>query len=220
MPSKFPGADNFGPGKSNRYVTKLGEMLVKRGGHRFYKEGPGPKWSAADRNATEAFQRAQGWVGSDADGLPGSKTWALLETGKGKDIPRTSKSGGGGASPVPGFGKGYMYGEKNSRYAAGFHTGQDYPAPTGTKVVAVRGGTIGKVGHSGAYGNHIVLRADNSRDYWYCHLSAVAVSTGQSVSPGEVIGKVGSTGNTTGPHLHFEDRPRGGRYGQVRNPLW
>ncbi|WP_327368716.1 peptidoglycan-binding protein [Streptomyces sp. NBC_01217] len=74
----FPGADKFGAGKSNAYVTKLGERLVARGYGRFYKVGPGPKWSDADRNATRAFQQAQGWSGSDADGYPGPQTWARL----------------------------------------------------------------------------------------------------------------------------------------------
>jgi hypothetical protein len=83
----FPGASKFGPGANNEYVTRLGQMLVKRGGKRFYTVGPGPKWGAADRNATRAFQRAQGWSGSDADGIPGATTWEYLVKGKGKDIP-------------------------------------------------------------------------------------------------------------------------------------
>jgi hypothetical protein len=83
----FPGASKFGPGANNAYVTRLGEMLVKRGGKRFYTAGPGPKWGDADRNATRAFQRAQGWSGSDADGLPGATTWEYLVKGKGKNIP-------------------------------------------------------------------------------------------------------------------------------------
>ncbi|WP_432194710.1 peptidoglycan-binding protein [Streptomyces sp. bgisy027] len=74
----FPGRDKFGPGKSNRYVTLLGERLVAKGYGRFYKVGPGPSWSDADRNAVRAFQRAQGWTGHDADGYPGPQTWARL----------------------------------------------------------------------------------------------------------------------------------------------
>jgi hypothetical protein len=74
----FPGRDKFRPGANNRYVTMLGERLVAKGYGRFYKVGPGPKWSDADRNATRAFQRAQGWTGADADGYPGPQTWARL----------------------------------------------------------------------------------------------------------------------------------------------
>lgn len=83
----FPGASKFGPGANNAYVTRLGEMLVQRGGKRFYSSGPGPKWGDADKNATQAFQKAQGWTGADADGIPGPTTWEYLVKGKGKDIP-------------------------------------------------------------------------------------------------------------------------------------
>ncbi|WP_354641606.1 peptidoglycan-binding protein [Kitasatospora camelliae] len=86
-PDAFPGADKFGPGKVNPYVQRLGEMLVKRGGARFYHEGPSPDWGEADRKATEAFQLAQGWRGAEADGYPGKDTWDYLVNGKGKDIP-------------------------------------------------------------------------------------------------------------------------------------
>ncbi|MEU8512707.1 peptidoglycan-binding protein [Kitasatospora sp. NPDC048722] len=82
----FPGADKFGPGANNAYVTKLGQMLVQRGGSRFYSAGPGPQWGEADRKATEAFQLAQGWRGSEADGIPGKDTWDYLVDGKGRNI--------------------------------------------------------------------------------------------------------------------------------------
>ncbi|MFD5144013.1 peptidoglycan-binding protein [Streptomyces sp. NPDC058401] len=85
-PGSFPGARSFGPGANNTHVTRLGQMLVARGASRFYTSGPGPVWSSADRAATKAFQEAQGWRGADADGIPGAATWALLTSGKGRDI--------------------------------------------------------------------------------------------------------------------------------------
>ncbi|MGW4381714.1 peptidoglycan-binding protein [Kitasatospora sp. NPDC004531] len=94
----FPGADRFGPGKVNDDVTRLGRMLVERGGGRFYKEGPSPDWGDADRRATEAFQLAQGWRGAEADGYPGKDTWDFLVHHKGKDIPA---AGGTPAPPPP-----------------------------------------------------------------------------------------------------------------------
>ena len=124
-------------------------------------------------------------------------------------------------SPVPGYGISYPYGVKNPRYAAGYHTGDDYASPTGTKVVAVLDGTIAWSNNDGgAYGRWIGLRASNGRDYVYCHLSVRSVSTGTKVVAGQKLGEVGATGNVTGPHLHFEDRPKGGGYGQVRKPTW
>jgi murein DD-endopeptidase MepM/ murein hydrolase activator NlpD len=125
------------------------------------------------------------------------------------------------ASPVPGYGISYPYGVKNPRYAAGYHTGDDYASPKGTKVVAVLDGTIAwSNNNGGAYGTWIGLRAGNGRDYVYCHLSLRSVSTGAKVVAGQKLGEVGATGNVTGPHLHFEDRPKGGGYGQVRKPTW
>ncbi|MFJ3229536.1 peptidoglycan-binding protein [Streptomyces sp. NPDC086787] len=104
---EFPGAKYFGPGADNAYVTQLGRMLIARGAGAYYKTGAGPRWSDADLKATQAFQKAQGWSGADADGLPGPFTWDLLVTGAGKDIPATpSKTGTPGAPAshgVPGY---------------------------------------------------------------------------------------------------------------------
>jgi LysM repeat protein len=77
-PPAYPGRDKFRPGARNAYVTQLGERLVVRGYGRYYKVGPGPAWSDADRQAVQAFQRAQGWTGDDADGYPGPETWRRL----------------------------------------------------------------------------------------------------------------------------------------------
>lgn len=122
---------------------------------------------------------------------------------------------------MPGHSVTYRYGVESSRYAAGFHTGDDYAAPAGTEVVAVRDGTVAwSDDNGGAYGTWLGLRADNGRDYVYCHLSARRVGAGTRVTAGQELGRVGETGNATGPHLHFEDRPHGGGYGQVREPSW
>ncbi|MBC9730411.1 peptidoglycan-binding protein [Streptomyces sp. TRM68367] len=91
-PAPYPGAAYFGPGANNKYVTLLGRMLVERGAGRSYTSGPGPRWTDADRRATQAFQLAQGWRGREADGLPGPRTWELLVTGKGNDIKATTAS--------------------------------------------------------------------------------------------------------------------------------
>ncbi|MEU7280918.1 peptidoglycan-binding protein [Streptomyces sp. NPDC045431] len=93
-PVAYPGDGSFGPGAANRYVTQLGRMLASRGGERFYRSGPGPRWGDADRTATRAFQRAQGWRGREADGLPGPHTWRLLVRGQGRDIPGAVRSSG------------------------------------------------------------------------------------------------------------------------------
>ncbi|MEV3860746.1 peptidoglycan-binding protein [Streptomyces sp. NPDC050095] len=96
--ARFPGTHAFGPGANNAHVTRLGKMLVQRGGAKFYTSGPGPRWSQADRRATQAFQRAQGWSGRDADGIPGPATWRYLVEGKGRDIGGSSGGGSGSGS--------------------------------------------------------------------------------------------------------------------------
>jgi murein L,D-transpeptidase YcbB/YkuD len=93
--SAFPGSSYFGPGKSNAHITRLGNMLSSRGGAGFYPRGTGPNWTDDDRRATQAFQKAQGWTGSAADGIPGPETWRRLVNGTGNNIPA---SGGGGSS--------------------------------------------------------------------------------------------------------------------------
>ncbi|MEU3789091.1 peptidoglycan-binding protein [Streptomyces fructofermentans] len=95
---RHPGAAAFGPGADNAHVTRLGRMLVARGAGAYYTTGPGPRWTEADRRATRAFQRAQGWTGADADGLPGPFTWSYLVQGKGRDV--VARSGGGAGAPA------------------------------------------------------------------------------------------------------------------------
>ena len=70
-------------------------------------------------------------------------------------------------------------------------------------------GVITEVGYDGSYGNKTVITLDDGTELWFCH-SPYAVSAGDEVRAGEVIGYVGTTGNTTGPHLHVEVRPGGG----------
>ncbi|MGW8953510.1 peptidoglycan-binding protein [Streptomyces sp. NPDC055709] len=89
----FPGASAFELGQSHPAVTVLGQRLVAHGYGRFYKEGPGPRFTEADKGAVQAFQKAQGWTGSDADGYPGSSTWSrLIAAPKAPSKPAPAKS--------------------------------------------------------------------------------------------------------------------------------
>ncbi|MCM2426955.1 M23 family metallopeptidase [Streptomyces sp. RKAG337] len=98
------------------------------------------------------------------------------------------------------------------------HSGQDFVVPTGTQVRAVHGGTVVDAGWGGAYGNNIVIKHGNGTYTQYGHLSKIEVSVGQTVSTSQEIGKSGSTGNSTGPHLHFEARTTP-VYGSGMEPL-
>ena len=106
----------------------------------------------------------------------------------------------------------------SSRYGTRWgsvHKGLDIAAPAGTPVVAAASGTVTQAGwNSGGYGYLVVISHGNGVETYYAHNSSVAVSKGQSVSAGQVISYVGSTGQSTGNHLHFEIRVNG----QTQNP--
>ena len=89
------------------------------------------------------------------------------------------------------------------------HTGTDIAAPMGTAVTAAAAGTVAQAGWNGSYGNCIIINHANGVQTWYAHLSKMNVSVGQQVDTSTVIGNVGSTGNSTGPHLHLEIRING-----------
>ncbi|CAO0837976.1 LysM domain-containing protein OS=Streptomyces microflavus OX=1919 GN=Smic_73910 PE=3 SV=1 [Streptomyces microflavus] len=103
-------------------------------------------------------------------------------------------------------------------WSSGYHTGVDFPVPTGTSVKAVASGRVVSAGWAGAYGYEVVIRHEDGKYSQYAHLSALHVSEGQSVSGGQRIARSGSTGNSTGPHLHFEVR-LGPGYGSDVDPL-
>ncbi|MEU0144700.1 transglycosylase family protein [Streptomyces sp. NPDC006288] len=103
-------------------------------------------------------------------------------------------------------------------WSSGYHTGVDFPVPTGTSVKAVGSGKVVSAGWAGAYGYEVVIRHGDGRYSQYAHLSSLHVRAGQQVGGGQRIARSGSTGNSTGPHLHFEIRTGPG-YGSDVDPL-
>jgi murein DD-endopeptidase MepM/ murein hydrolase activator NlpD len=89
------------------------------------------------------------------------------------------------------------------------HAGLDLAAPMGAAVTAAAEGTVTHAGPAGTYGNLVTIRHANGYETRYAHLSAVSIEKGATVAPGQELGKVGSTGLSTGPHLHFELRHGG-----------
>ena len=117
-----------------------------------------------------------------------------------------------GSWPVPGYTRvssSYGYRIHPVTGASSMHTGIDIPAPTGTPVTAFDSGTVIYSGVQGTYGNTVMIRHDDGKVTLYAHNSALNVSVGQRVQKGQVVAKVGSTGRSTGPHLHFEVRVNG-----------
>jgi murein DD-endopeptidase MepM/ murein hydrolase activator NlpD len=146
--------------------------------------------------AVRGFQR---WAGLPVDGIAGPATLASLRR---HPIP---------ASPLrlahplmAAIGDGF--GPRGDR----FHTGLDFLASSGTAVRAAGSGRVSFAGfNSGGYGNLVVIDHAERVSSWYAHLSRIAVNPGESVATGALVGRVGATGNATGPHLHFEVRVRG-----------
>ncbi|NGO41989.1 M23 family metallopeptidase [Streptomyces ureilyticus] len=103
------------------------------------------------------------------------------------------------------------------------HSGQDFAVPSGSKVFATHGGTVVKAGGNGAgdgpaYGNAVVIKHGNGTYSQYAHLSRVQVKVGQIVGTGQQVALSGNTGNSSGPHLHFEIRTSP-NYGSAIDPV-
>ena len=110
------------------------------------------------------------------------------------------------------------YGQRGGIWSAGWHTGLDFRVKSGTSVVAAANGTVIASGWGGAYGYRIEIDHGNGYVTAYNHLSKIEISGGE-VAAGQEIGKTGTSGNTTGPHLHFEVT----KDGEFMNPsswLW
>ncbi|MFH9857511.1 transglycosylase family protein [Streptomyces althioticus] len=113
---------------------------------------------------------------------------------------------------------GTPYHKAGSAWSKGYHTGVDFPVPTGTPVKSVGAGTVVAAGWEGSFGYQVVVRHADGRYSQYAHLSAISVKNGQSVGAGQRLGRSGSTGNSSGPHLHFEVRTGPG-FGSDVDPL-
>lgn len=108
--------------------------------------------------------------------------------------------------PLPGYSPGSAYGWRMHPiyHEMRFHAGEDIGAPSGTPILAADSGMATVIADNGnGYGNYIMINHGGGRVTLYAHMSAFAISNGATVSQGQVIGYVGSTGNSTGPHLHF-----------------
>lgn len=131
------------------------------------------------------------------------------------------------SNPIPPYKITTPFGKRGS-WAAGYHTGDDYSTKgkQGVPVKAARGGTVKSTGNAwgSSYGKHVVIHHQSAPGgpirVGYCHLSSIKVKVGQKVKKGQVIGYSGNTGNSTGPHLHYEERKSPYGYWQHRKPVF
>lgn len=140
---------------------------------------------------------------------------------KRKEAPAKAEPAGAGRSAVAapvGAGPSTAYRAAGSSWSKGYHTGVDFAVPTGTSVKSVAAGKVVSAGWGGSYGYQVVIRHADGKFSQYGHLSALTVKSGQNVGAGQRIARSGSTGNSTGPHLHFEMRTGPG-FGSDIDPL-
>jgi peptidoglycan hydrolase-like protein with peptidoglycan-binding domain len=195
------GKPNFGArpmreGKRGWDVAALQFLLHERGFE------PGGFDGGFGPNTRSAVRRYQAAAGLSVDGVAGPSTVHALQNG-----PAISTGGPAGPvrffRPVPGaIGDGFGWIPPGR-----LHTGLDFPEPMGTPIHAGGVGVVSFAGYNnGGYGNLTVITHRLGFESWYAHQSRIIVSVGQSVAGGQTIGYVGSTGHSTGPHLHFEVR--------------
>ncbi|OYN92231.1 hypothetical protein CGZ91_01595 [Parenemella sanctibonifatiensis] len=131
------------------------------------------------------------------------------------EFPPMGEISGKGALPVPSPARVTARWGQTGPYWGRYHTGLDFGAPNGTPIYAAVDGVVLASTAGGWAGNHVIIRASDGSGTLYAHMSAKVAQPGQTVTAGQLIGYVGSTGNVSGPHLHFEYYPPGTRPGSV-----
>jgi murein DD-endopeptidase MepM/ murein hydrolase activator NlpD len=158
----------------------------------------GPVDGGFGARSAAALRRFQRWAGLASDGIAGPGTRRALRRAPPRSPLRFLAPVGG--RPGDGFGP----------RGVGMHTGLDYAAPAGTPVGAAGRGCVVSAGYdAGGYGNLVVIAHRLGVTTWYAHLASIAVAPGRCLVAGNRVGTVGSTGRSSGPHLHFEIRVRG-----------
>jgi murein DD-endopeptidase MepM/ murein hydrolase activator NlpD len=150
--------------------------------------------ATGDREFTELFAN---WKSMDTTGVVSAAPTARVS------VPSRM--------PVEGFTLTSGFGMRNHPVLGGrrSHNGVDLAAPTGTPVYATADGIVSRAEYFGSYGNYIQIEHGGELETRYAHLSDYAVAAGEQVRKGQLIGYVGSTGRSTGPHLHYEVRVAG-----------
>jgi murein DD-endopeptidase MepM/ murein hydrolase activator NlpD len=162
--------------------------------------------AAAEKQTADAAAKAEKEAAAKA---AAAKEKAEADAKKAAEAKRLAELAKEYTLPVVSYTITGTFGQPGAMWSSGYHTGLDFAAPTGTLIKAVHSGTVTEAGWAGAYGYRTVLTLDDGTELWFCHQSSINVSVGQKVSTGQVIGRVGATGNVTGPHLHLEVHPNG-----------
>lgn len=197
-----------------------GPKPTNQGDRELNSDGGYPQISTASivsrMPAHEPWDGHPGRKTSAVKSAPGSDSTSVTEEGTGDEIDDSGKveipdDGTKFAVPVNGVcGSPFGYRIHPIFKTKKMHTGVDFRStPVGTPIYASKGGKVTFAGRKGGYGNVVIIDHGNGMSTFYAHQSQILVNRGDSVKQMQQIGKVGSTGNSTGPHLHFEVRKNG-----------
>ncbi|KKD09938.1 M23 family metallopeptidase [Streptomyces sp. WM6386] len=221
--------------RSGDYLSKIAdEQNVSGGWKKLYSDNreavgsdpalihPGLKLTLGKKAAASTEKSAKTQKSAEAQKSSSPESSASSKASSSNTTTATQSSETTGTSgftlPVAGATVGTPYRMSGSMWSSGYHTGVDFVVPTGTSLKAVGAGTVVSAGWGGAYGNQVVIKLADGYYAQYAHLSALSVSSGQTVTEGQQVGLSGATGNVTGPHLHFEIRTTPD-YGSDVDPL-
>ncbi|OEJ25710.1 peptidase [Streptomyces agglomeratus] len=199
-------------------------MMLGTAGVAFAAEGTAA--SAVEKQA-QVQAKAADTAKKAADAKKAAEVKKVADAKKAAEVKKAAakakaKKASSWEKPVKHYSLSATYGKGGGMWASK-HSGQDFAVPVGTPVDAVHGGTVVKAGPNGggdgpAYGNAIVIKHANGTYSQYAHLSKIQVTPGETVKTGERIALSGNTGNSSGPHLHFEIRTTP-NYGTAINPV-
>jgi len=184
----------------------LGDLMARTLDARARTATPDPAAAAAHPAAYDLHTTAPGLLlGASAAGAGGGRSTDRVDVPASVDLPLST--------PVTS-----AYGWRSDPFTgeAKFHRGVDLRASYGTEVPAAMGGTVVSAGERGTYGNLVVVRDGQGVETRYAHLSAMLVKEGDAIESGTPIGRVGSTGRSAAPHLHFEVLVNGERVDPAR----
>ncbi|MBB4981963.1 MULTISPECIES: M23 family metallopeptidase [Streptomyces] len=195
----------------------LGATLVAGAGSAFAAEGKAAPAALTVSAAVAAQADAQAHVAAQVKAAV-AKAAAVKAT----PVKAVKKATPAWVKPVTTYALSASFNQGGAMWAHK-HSGQDFAVPVGTPVKAASAGTVVKAGPNGggdgpAYGNAIVIKHANGTYSQYAHLSKIQVNIGQKVGAGQQIALSGNTGNSSGPHLHFEIRTTP-NYGSAVNPM-
>lgn len=222
------------------YLSKIAaDQKLKGGWHKLYEDNrevvgdnpnlilPGMKLTVGAKASAPAPQATPSKAAPKAAPKAATKTApkaaapaekASTTTNTGASTGASQSNSSGYTTPLADANVTTPYRASGASWSSGYHTGSDFQAASGTSVRSIGPGTVVSAGWSGSYGNEVVIKHSDGMYSQYAHLSSLGVSAGESVTGGQQIGLSGTTGNSTGPHLHFEVRT-GPSYGSDVDPI-